>query len=117
MEQYFPDSLINLVVISMSFSLILMTMIQKFKCLDCINKSWYIWLLNLILSFSIGIPYGMYFYHLALKDAVWVGLFSFIGAPTLYQVLKNQTIISYTPTSIDDKVNISKENEIKREDV
>lgn len=117
MEQYFPSSLINLVVISMAFSLILMTMIQKFKCLDCVNKSWYVWLLNLVFSFTIGIPFGMYFYDLALKDAAWVGLFSFIGAPTLYQVLKNQTIISYTPTSINDKMTIPKENEIKREDL
>lgn len=115
MEQYFPDNLINLVIISISFSIILMALIQKFKALSAINQSWQIWVLNLILSFLIGIPYGMTFYNLDLKNAAWVGLFSFIGAPSLYQALKNQNIINYHPASVSDTITLSNAQEIKRD--
>lgn len=117
MEDIFPKLLIDLLTISVTFSFILMILIQKFKSLNFINKSWEVWILNLIFSFSIGIPFGMHFYSLDINDSIWVGLFSFVGAASIYQMLKNQTIINYTPTAIGDTITLSKDNEIKRDDV
>lgn len=114
MEEFFPTKLLDLLVISITFGIILMAFIQKVKSLSFINKSWQVWLLNFIFSFSIGIPFAMTFYNTSLKDSLWVGLFSFIGAAGIYQTLKNQKIINYTPSSISDKISISKTNEIKR---
>lgn len=116
MEEFFPTLLLDLLVISITFSVILMTLIQKFKNLSFINKSWHIWILNFLFSFLIGIPFSMTFYNIDLKNSIWVGLFSFIGASSIYETLKNQNIINYKPSSISDTVTISKENEIKRND-
>ena len=57
----------------------------------------------------------MTFYDINFKNSIWVGLFSFVGAPTIYQALNNQNIITYKPTSLSDTISISKENEIRRD--
>ena len=95
MEEFFPTLLLDLLVISITFSIVLMALIQKFKVLSFINKSWQVWFLNLIFSFLIGIPFAMTFYNITLKDSLWVGFFSFVGASGIYQALKNQKIINY----------------------
>lgn len=118
MDALVTDSLLNTLMISVTFSIILMAFIQKFKDLEIVNKGWHIWLLNLLSSFVIGIPFAVTFYKLDLELAVWVSIFGFVGAPTIYQVLKSQNIINYTPKStndnLEDNITISKNNEIKR---
>lgn len=116
MEDFFPTLLVDLLVVSLAFSVILTTLIQKFKSLSFIKKSWQVWLLNFLFSFALGIPFGMTFYDLNVKEGIWVGLFSFIGASSIYEILKTQNIINYKPTSISDTVMIPIENEIVRED-
>lgn len=114
MDALITDLLIKLLMISITFSVFLMALIQKFKNLKFINKTWHIWLLNLLFSFAMGIPFTMYFYELSLVSAIWVGIFSFIGAPTIYSLLKKQNLINYKPKSLKDTIVISKNNEIKR---
>ena len=113
MEEFFPTLLLDLLVISITFSIVLMALIQKFKVLSFINKSWQVWFLNLIFSFLIGIPFAMTFYNITLKDSLWVGFFSFVGASGIYQALKNQKIINYTPSSISNKVTLDKKNALE----
>lgn len=117
MEKFFPELLIDLLVVSVVFSAILMMMIQKVKTLSFIKKSWQVLLLNFLFSFVIGIPFGIMFYDLDIKKGIWVGLFSFIGASGIYEALKNQNIINYKPTSISDTVTVPVQNEIVRDDV
>lgn len=117
MEQFLPTKLLDLLIISVTFSFIVMVILQKFKTLPFIKSSWQIWILNLLFSFSIGIPFTITFYDLDIYSGIWVGLFTFVGAPTIYDTLKNQTIINYKPTSLGDTVELPKENEIKRDDV
>ncbi len=116
MEDFFPQLLIDLLIVSIAFSVILMALIQKFKSVSFIKKSWQVWILNLFFSFVIGIPFGMTFYNLDWKNGLWVGLFSFIGASSIYEALKQQNIINYTPNSISDVVTIPTENEIVRDE-
>lgn len=114
METFFPQHLLELLFISITFSTILMVFIQKMKKLNFINKSWQVWFLNLIFSFLIGIPFTITFYDMTLQDGIWVGLFSFVGASSIYQTLKKQNLINYKPNSVDDNIVLSKEKEIKR---
>ncbi len=109
-----PSSLLDLLVVSVTISTILMVVIQKFKTLPFIKKDWHIWLLNFLFAFIIGIPFSITFYDLSIVDSVWVGVFSFIGAPTLYDALRNQNLINYKPSSLNDNISIPKEDEIKR---
>ncbi len=64
----------------------------------------------------MGIPFSMFFYELSLVESIWVSVFGFIGAPSLYEALKKQNIVSYKPKSLKEVVSIPKENEIKRGD-
>ncbi len=115
MDNFFSDLLIKLLLVSMVYSVILMALIQKIKTSSFVKKSWQVWVLNLICSFAIGIPFGTTFYNLTIKDGIWVGLFSFIGASSIYQTLKKQNLINYTPTSLSDKVILDKDKEIVRD--
>lgn len=112
MLDIFPSSLIDLLIISVTLSFVLMSLIQKIKKLSFISKEWQIWIINLFLSFLIAIPFGIKFYDASLNDGIWIGLFTFIGAPTLYETLKNQTILTYKPSSLNSTVTISTKNEI-----
>lgn len=115
MDSFITDTLLNTLMISITFSIILMAFIQKFKDLEFITKGWQTWMLNLVFSFAIGIPFAINFYGMDLSLAIWVGIFGFIGAPTIYEALKSQNLINYTPKSTSNNINISKENEIKRD--
>lgn len=110
MEEFFPIELIDLLVISITTSIVTMAVIQKFKTLALVKKDWHVWILNLILSFSIGIPFAMFFYDLTAIQGIWVSVFTFVGAPALYDALKNQNIVNYKPASLEEKV-----KEIKRD--
>lgn len=112
MLDIFPSCLVDLLIISVTLSFVLMSLIQKIKKLSFINKEWQVWIINLFLSFTIAIPFGMKFYDASLIDGIWIGLFTFIGAPTLYETLKNQTILTYKPASLNSTVTIPTKNEI-----
>lgn len=111
MEVNVSENIINMLNISVVVSAIVMVIIQKFKHFTFITKNYQIGLLNFIFSFIIGIPFSIYFYDFSLIEASWVSLFSLIGAPSIYDILKNQNIINYTPKSLDEVI------EIKRDDV
>lgn len=102
MEFVLPTKLLHILMISMMFSVILMAFIQKCKTLKIIRKSSLIWLLNFIFSFLLGIPFAHMFYEVSWLEGIWVAIFSFIGAPGLYETLKNQQIISYKPKSVSE---------------
>ena len=120
MDALVTDKLLNILMISITLSVFVMALVQKFKELRCINQSWQIWLINLCLSLLIGIPFGSWFYKLKLIDNLWLSLFCFIGASTLYKALKAQNILRYNPRSLDttsnskDAIIVPKENMIKR---
>lgn len=115
MESIVPNYLLELLFMSATTSVIIMAVIQQFKDLSFIKKDWHVWLLNLIFSFGIGIPFALVFFGLNIVDSIWVSVFSFVGAPSIYDLLKKQNIINYTPKSLDDKIIIDKNREIKRD--
>ena len=84
-----PENLLHTLSVSMIFSTVLMSLIQKLKGLSIIRKNSYIWIWNVIFSFVLGIPFGILFYELSIYESIWVGIFSFIGASSIYDALKN----------------------------
>ena len=115
MDILVTNKLINILLISMVFSIIQMTFIQKCKKFKCVRKECHILILNIVTSFIFGIPFAMWFYELSIYDSIWVSIFSFIGAPSIYQTLKKQNIIKYQPESLNNTISVPKENEIKRD--
>ncbi len=92
-----PKCLMQVLSISMVFSVILMALIQRLKSLSIVRTKSHIWILNLIFSFTLGIPFGIIFYQLPFLESIWIGVFSFIGASSIYETLK-----SYTPLSLSE---------------
>lgn len=117
------EQLWTVILISLTFSIFLMALVQKIKTLNIIKQKWHIWLVNFTCAFLMGIPFGMHFYELPIEEAIWMSLFGFIGAPSIYEALKNQNIINYKPKSSSEIKNntnttcISRDNEIKRSDL
>ncbi len=114
------DELITILMIATTFSVILMPLIQRFKRFHIIKNDVHIFILNMFLSFSVGILFAIYFYELTVIGALWVGFFSFIEAPAIYHLLKKQNIINYTPKALAENheyLKVPVENKIKRNEV
>ncbi len=103
MDILVTNEFINCLLISMVVSIINMAIIQKIKLLPFINNKNHIFITNLILSFVIGIPFSMSFYKISFFYSIWVSIFSFVGASNIYELLKKQNIINYTPFKLSDK--------------
>lgn len=118
MDVLITDKLFDLLLIASTYSVILMTLIQKIKVLSFVKNENYVIMITFILSF-FGVFFGKVFYDLNLYDGLWVSFFSFVGAPTIYQILKSQNVINYKPKSLNECrgcILVEKENIIERKD-
>ena len=102
MDTLITTEMINCLMQATTVSIIVMAVIQKFKTLECITKDCHIFLLNIVFSFVIGISFFFFFYDEPIENAIWISLFSFIGAPSLYTMLKKQNVINMDLISLDD---------------
>lgn len=91
------NELLQVLSASIVFSTILMSLIQKLKKLEILKIKKHIWMINIFLSFALGVPFGIIFYQLSLRESIWIGIFSFNGAASIYEIMKN-----YNPTSLSD---------------
>ncbi len=118
MEFILPEQLTQLLLIASALSAFVMAALQRFKQLPWITNDYQIWLLNLALSFVIGIPFYLSFYvefealdslsFAVFAPALWVSFLAFLGAPALFSALKN-----YTPKTLKQ---IQGVDEAKQED-
>ncbi len=119
MDALVTPKLLQLLMIGITFSIFSMALVQKIKMLPFFNKDYKIWLLNLVVSFALGIPFTLYFYQENIWASLWVSLFGFIGASTLYEALKSQNLITYKPKSSpntnekEDTITIPRSHQIK----
>lgn len=114
MDALITDNLIKVLMISVTFSIIEMALVQKVKDIKIFKKSYQVAIFNVLSSFIIGTLFSISFFDLNIYDSLWVSLFSFIGASSIYEMLKKQNMINFTPKSVSDTVTIKKDNEIKR---
>ena len=102
MDTLITVEMVNCLMHATTVSIIVMAVIQKFKILSWVQKDSHIFILNLIFSFIIGIFFSINFYNEPIENAIWISLFSFIGAPSLYTMLKKQNVINMNLISLDD---------------
>ena len=88
MEINLTDSFLNCLMISMIVSVVVMALIEKFKTIDFLKNNNHIFLLNLIFSFVIYINFLIIFYNINFNEGIWISIFSFIGAPSIYDGIK-----------------------------
>ncbi len=103
----------ELLVISIILSTITCAFIQKtkkqFKNSKCLP------IYSFIVNMTIGVIFCISFTEISFPTSLWVGLFSFIGADSLYKSLEGK-LASYTDIVNRNKVAIPKENIINREE-
>lgn len=107
MEELLPKTLQEVLIASSGLSIFVMAVMQRIKQIPIIKSDLSIWIANAVVCIFIGIPFYLTFYaNLTSLDQVtsailfrscWVALLSFIGAPSIYQGLKAQTLLNYRP--------------------
>lgn len=107
------DYLKELLVVSIAISVITCAFIQKTKV--HFKRSKYLPIYSLVVNLIVGIVFCISFTDISFPTSIWVGLFSFIGADSLYKTLEGK-LSSYTDIISRTKVSISKENIINKED-
>ncbi len=102
----------QLLVIAIALSTITCAFIQKTK--KIFKKSKYLCLYSLVINIGCGILFCMKFTNISFPTSIWVGLFSFLGADTIFKTLEGK-LASYKDLVKSDTVCIKKENIINTE--
>ncbi len=104
------DLLKELLIITIVLSVITMAFIQKTKGIFKTSK--FIELYSAIVNIVFAIVFCISFTEISIINSLWVGLFSFLGADTLYKTLEGKL------ASFSDILNKNEEIiEIKRDDI
>lgn len=103
----------ELLIIGVALSAITCTIIQKTKSL--FKSSKFIILYSFIINMIVGIVFSLTFTDVTLPTSLWIGLFSFLGADSIYKTLEGK-ISSYSDILNRKSVTISKDNIINEED-
>lgn len=103
----------ELLVIAMALSVITCSIIQKTK--GHFPTSKFLSLYSLVINIIIGIIFCITFTDITFPTSLWVGLFSFLGADTIYKSLEGK-LLSYNEIISRNKVSIPKENIINKEE-
>lgn len=103
----------KMLVIAIALSTITCTFIQKTK--KYFKTSKYITLYSLIVNLSIGIIFCITFTDISFPRSLWVGLFSYLGADTIYRTLEGK-ITPHRELVSKKKITIPEENIINKEE-
>lgn len=103
----------ELIIIGVALSAITCAIIQKTKFL--FKSSKFITLYSFIINMIVGIVFSLTFTDVTLPTSLWIGLFSFLGADSIYKSLEGK-ISSYSDILNRKTITISKDNIINEED-
>ena len=78
----------NLLLVATTSSTISVALIQKTK--SCFKCSKHVCLYSFVLNMVLGIVFTITFTDVNIKYSFWVGLFSYIGADTIYKSLEGK---------------------------
>ncbi len=103
----------QLLVVSVALSSITCIFIQKTK--KHFKKSKFITLYSFAVNMLIGYLFCMSFTSISFPISLWVGLFSFLGADTIFKTLEGK-LASYTDIVSNEYISVKKANLIETED-
>ena len=84
-----------LLLIAVSSSIKSASFVQKIKTVSLIKSSECLIYISFLISMSFGILFTLSFTDYKLIDSIWVGLFSFIGADSLYKAFEDKLFKSF----------------------
>ena len=107
------DYLKELLLIAIALSAITCTFIQKTKFI--FKTSRFITLYSFIVNVLVGIIFSMTFTSITFPQSIWIGLFAFLGADSIYKSLEGK-LASFSDLN-SNNISISKDNIINKEDM
>lgn len=108
------DLLQRLLVIAMALSTITCAIMQKIK--KIFKKSQFLCLYSFFINLLFSIIFCMTFTDIKFPISLWIGLFSFLGADTIYKSLEGK-LASHTDLVVPKTISVKKENLIDTEGV
>lgn len=81
------DLLLDMIYVSVIASIISSQAIQKIKAMLGGGKKFNAFI-SIVISLGIGISYALSFYTTNILYALWIGIFTLIGAESLYKTFK-----------------------------
>lgn len=103
----------KLLIVAIALSTITCAFIQKTK--KHLPKSKYVTIYSLFINILIGIFFCQTFTEINFPTSLWVGLFSFIGADSIYKTLEGK-MSTYTDIITKKTISIPTENIINKEE-
>jgi len=105
------DYLKELLLLSIALSTITCAIIQKTK--SCFKTSKYICIYSFVVNIVIGIIFCITFTKINFPNSLWIGLFSFIGADTIYKSLEGK-LLSYSDITGKKIIESNNEEDLNR---
>ena len=83
--------------------------------MDAIKLIWFESKKQITKNIFVGIVFCMTFTSIDFPNSLWIGMFSFLGADTIYKTLEGK-VSSYTDITKQKGLYISKDNIINKEE-
>ena len=100
------DLIKTLLIVAISSSILSTSFIQKIKGMSILKCSDCLIYISFFASMIFGIVFTLSFTSYDLISSLWVGLFSFLGADTLYKTFEDKIFKSYS--SMNDVIEIKR---------
>lgn len=107
------DYLKMTLLIAIALSSITCTFVQKTKVF--VKSSKKITLYSLVVNLVFSVIFCKTFTNIDVPNSLWIGLFSFLGADSIYKTLEGK-ISSYTELIEKKEIKIAESNIINKED-
>ena len=106
----------QILVVAIGASIISTAIIQKIK--EQLKSKLWLYLTSLVVSMSIGILFAICFSEVSIISSVWVGLFTWIGADSLYKAFEDKIFTKFSDIVKKDDTKIKEDTiSIKRDDI
>jgi len=90
------DLIKTLLIIAMSSSIISTALVQKIKSMSFIKSSDCVIYISFGVSMLLGFVFTISFTDYNIINSLWVGLFSFLGADSLYKAFEGKIFTPYS---------------------
>lgn len=106
----------QLLIIAIGASIISTATIQKIK--EQLKSKLWLYFTSLVVSIGLGILFAICFSEVSIISSVWVGLFTWIGADSIYKAFEDKIFTKFSDIVKEDtqNVGIDEEDEIDEED-
>lgn len=87
MEELIPQALIQVLMVAVIYSAVQSALVEWLKQSKLFKSSFVLWLFNALTAIPLGTLFSIYFFKFDLYMGLWTGLFSTVGAASIYKGL------------------------------